>query len=98
MITKKQWQEFQTYRAKQDLSFYSSDEYKSLIERRSEVLKPSKNKFLWFEWESAPDPFIVFMRLDRIDRLERLYRTLPIYYVPEETVEECLNWLARKDN
>lgn len=90
MITVKQWKKFKEYRMELFYKWITSKEYEELEERRQKLFEPIENKFLWFKWKTSHSPLWVILEMGNIDLLE--IRQKP--YIPPETVEGCLDWLA----
>ena len=99
MIDKKDWKQFKKYITDCFMKRIKSKEYKRLMELEVEQFAPvtEKHKFLWWSWETTRMPIYSFEYLpkkwateDQRMLVERMYP------IPDETVEECLNWLVRK--
>jgi hypothetical protein len=101
----KDWKAFQTYRSQQIAKFYRSKEYRDLlVEEKAELdkicNKPKiKYQFLWWKWETK-DNYDYFDHINLTTAIKYYQhrkedlRMSPKFYCPNETIEDCLNWLA----
>lgn len=98
MITKKDWCEFQEYRAKRRHELYCSKEWAKITEDEMEAFKPiiRKYKFLWWSWEEEEElpPYQRSAILREAISQRNLYEDLCI---PKNTLEACLDWLVKKN-
>lgn len=99
MITTKEWKEFKIYILDCFMVRLRSPEYKKLMEleiKQFETVK-EKHRFLWWKWESVRLPIYHEYIMRKYETQDQRMLVERKYRIPEETIEECLNWLVTKE-
>lgn len=101
MITTREWIAFKKHVTSCFMKRIKSKEYKKLINLEIEQFSPitEKHKFLWWNWETTRFPIYSFEYLPKkwaTEEQRALVETM--YPIPDESIEECLNWLTTKKN
>lgn len=95
MITLDNWKAFQTYRqektdeAIKDMKQWDKDHPTPQYESK-------QHKFLFFKWTTGPDPLAQSMAWSAHSTWRKHQKNIAFAYVPEETIEACLNWLVKE--
>lgn len=92
MITIKQWKEFKKYCNNQKDKWFTSKEYKELRKRELALIKLPIKKTWLGKYIDYDQMYRNTFELSLISIKEKAFKRI---LIPEETVEECLNWLAR---
>ncbi len=98
MISTKDWGEFKKYVTNCFMDRIRSKEYQKLMELEMKQFEnvTEKHKFLWWSWETTRMPMYWEYTTRKYDTEDQRMLVERKYPIPEETLEECLNWLVRR--
>jgi len=90
MISRKIWGDFKKHRQGLIDEWEGSDKYREIEKYRDSIFEEKEGKFLGFSFKGHASPAQVSLALSWVAQQTEMHTP----HIPEETVEECLNWLT----